>query len=166
MQNSETFNLTVRKAVREDMAQVYKLIKELADYEKLGDQVAIDEKILQDDFDSQPPAFSSMVAELPDGHIIGYALYYNSYSTWVGRSIFLEDLYVQPAYRGNGVGKQLLKAVAKVAQESQIRRIDFHVLSWNPTVEFYQKLGAVNLSQTEKWTLFRMDQDCINKLLS
>lgn len=72
----------------------------LAEYEKLEDQVAINDNILkQDGFDSDSPAFTCIVAELSDGHIVGYALYYNSYSTWVGKSILLEDLYVQPAYR-------------------------------------------------------------------
>ncbi|KAJ8965297.1 hypothetical protein NQ314_004226 [Rhamnusium bicolor] len=139
----------------------------LAEYEKLEHQVCIDDKILQKDgFDTENPAFTCIVAELSDGHIVGYALYYSSYSTWVGKSVLLEDLYVQPAYRRNGIGKQLFMAVAKIAHDAKIRRMDFHVLSWNPAGDFYKTLGAVNLTHTEKWHLFRMDQECLNKLFS
>lgn len=143
------------------------MFQALAEYEKLEHQVCIDDKILQEDgFDRESPAFTCIVAELSDGHIVGYALYYYSYSTWVGRSIFLEDLYVQPAYRRNGIGKQLFMAVAKIAHNANIRRMDFHVLSWNPAVDFYKSLGAVNLTQTEKWNFFRMDYDCLNQMFS
>lgn len=72
----------------------------MAEYEKLEKQVKINDEVLQaDGFDSANPAFTCIVAELSDGHIVGYALYYYAYSTWEGKSIFLEDLYVQPAYR-------------------------------------------------------------------
>ncbi|KAJ8921077.1 hypothetical protein NQ315_015873 [Exocentrus adspersus] len=167
MLKCQEFNVTIRKAKREDMVQVYKLIKALAEYEKLEHQVCIDDRILQrDGFDGDSPSFTCIVAELSDGHVVGYALYYNSYSTWVGRSILLEDLYVQPAYRRNGIGKQLFMAVAKIAHDAHIRRMDFHVLSWNPAVDFYKSLGAVNFTQTEKWHLFRMDQNCLSRLFA
>lgn len=119
----------------------------------------------KDGFDTNSPAFTCLVAELSDGHIMGYALYYTCYSTWLGRSIFLEDLYVQPAYRKNGIGRQLLLAVAKIAYETS-GRLDFHVLSWNPFISFYKSLGAVNLTHTEKWELFRMDQENLNALFN
>nr|CAI5849096.1 unnamed protein product [Callosobruchus analis] len=167
MLKCQEVNVTVRKAKRDDMVQVYKLIKALAEYEKLEHQVEINDKILQrDGFDSDSPAFTCIVAEISDGHIVGYALYYYSYSTWVGKSILLEDLYVQPAYRCNGIGTQLFMAVAKIAHEANIKRLDFHVLSWNPAVDFYKRMGAQNLTQSEKWTLFRMDHECLNKLFS
>ncbi|XP_019871335.1 thialysine N-epsilon-acetyltransferase [Aethina tumida] len=160
-------NVTIRKAKKEDMVQVYKLIKALAEFEKLEDQVRIDAAVLQKDgFDTDSPAFTCLVAELSDGYIIGYALFYSSYSTWLGKSILLEDLYVQPAYRRSGIGKQLFLAVAKIAHESPSKRMDFHVLSWNPASDFYKSLGAVNMTQTEKWQLFRMDEDCLNKLFA
>lgn len=126
----------------------------------------IDESVLQrDGFDSESPAFTCLVAEISDGHIMGYALYYTCYSTWLGKSVFLEDLYVQPAYRGNGIGKQLILAVAKIAYETS-GRLDFHVLSWNPAIEFYKSLGAVNLTTTEKWQLFRIDEEHLRQLFS
>lgn len=126
----------------------------------------IDESTLQrDGFDTDSPAFTCLVAEVSDGHIMGYALYYTCYSTWKGKSIFLEDLYVQPAYRGNGIGKQLILAVAKIAHETS-GRLDFHVLSWNPAIEFYKSLGAVNQTTTEKWQLFRIDQERLSQLFA
>ncbi|XP_045469835.1 thialysine N-epsilon-acetyltransferase [Harmonia axyridis] len=160
-------NVTIRKAKKEDMVQVFKLIRALAEFERLEDQVKIDASVLEKDgFDSENPAFTCLVAELSDGHIMGYALYYYSYSTWLGRSIFLEDLYVQAAYRGNGIGKQLFMAVAKIAHETQSKRMDFHCLCWNPAIRFYKSLGAINLTSTEKWQMFRIDKDCLDKLFS
>ncbi|KAJ8960978.1 hypothetical protein NQ318_020282 [Aromia moschata] len=149
MLKCQEFNITVRKAKREDMIQVYKLVKDIT---------------ARRSFDTESPAFTCIVAELSDGHIVGYALYYYSYSTWVGKSILLEDIYVQPAYRRNGIGRQLFMAVVKIAHDSKIRRMDFHVLSWNPAVDFYKRLGAVNLTVTDKWHIFRMDHRCIQRL--
>ncbi|CAH1369488.1 thialysine N-epsilon-acetyltransferase [Tenebrio molitor] len=158
-------NVTIRKAKKEDMVQVYKLIKDLAEFEKLEKQVKIDASVLvEDGFKTENPAFTCLVAELSDGHIMGYALYYISYSTWLGKSIFLEDLYIQPAYRKIGVGKQLFMAVAKIAHELPSKRMDFHVLSWNPAGDFYKSLGAENLTTSEKWQLFRLNEDALNKM--
>lgn len=67
-------------------------------------------------------------------------------------------------FRRNGIGRQLFMAVAKIAYDSEIRRVECHVLSWNPATDFYKRLGAVDLTATEKWTLFRLDNDCIKKL--
>ncbi|KAL3281375.1 hypothetical protein HHI36_004585 [Cryptolaemus montrouzieri] len=139
----------------------------LAEFEHLEDQVKIDASVLEKDgFDTESPAFTCLVAEISDGHIMGYALYYTSYSTWLGKSIFLEDLYVQAAYRGNGIGKQLFMAVAKIAHETQSKRMDFHCLSWNPAARFYEALGAVNLTKAEKWNMFRLDSASLDKLFS
>ncbi|XP_060518565.1 thialysine N-epsilon-acetyltransferase [Cylas formicarius] len=160
-------NVTIRKSKKEDMVQVYKLIKALAEFEKLEHTMKITAQDLENDgFNTDNPAFTCLVAEISDGHIMGYAIYYTSYSTWLGRSIFLEDLYVQPAYRRSGIGRELFLAVAKIAHESPSKRMDFHVLSWNPAIDFYKSLGAMDMTITEKWHHFRMDQDCLNKLFS
>ncbi|KAG5892416.1 hypothetical protein JTB14_003352 [Gonioctena quinquepunctata] len=160
------FNVSVRKAVRDDMIQVFGLIKELADFEKLGEKVKIDYKTLQEDgFGKATPDFECTVAELDDGRIVGYALFFYSYSTWLGKFISLEDLYVQEKYRSKGVGRQLLLSVVKIAKEQHFQKIDFNVLTWNPAIEFYKRLGAINLSETENWLRFRLDQDSINKLV-
>lgn len=179
MKCSET-SVKIRQAKKEDMRQVYKLIKvgiekkcklmnflfkELAEFEKLEDQVRINEEVLiKDGFETNNPAFTCLVAEASDGYIMGYALYFTCYSTWLGKSIFLEDLYVQPAYRQNGIGKQLFMSVAKIAHGLTSKRMDFHVLSWNPASDFYKSLGAVNISKTEKWELFRLNDEALNKM--
>ncbi|KAL1490464.1 hypothetical protein ABEB36_013152 [Hypothenemus hampei] len=138
---------------------------DLAEFERLEHTMTLDAATLEKDgFDSDTPAFTCLVAELSDGYIVGYALYYTSYSTWLGRSIFLEDLYVQPAYRKNGIGMQLFLAVAKIAHETPSKRMDFHVLSWNPAGDFYKRLGAVDMTIHEKWHHFRMDRVCLDRI--
>ncbi|XP_066143961.1 thialysine N-epsilon-acetyltransferase [Euwallacea fornicatus] len=167
MMKQQEINVTIRRAKKEDMAQVYKMIRALAEFEKLEHTMTLDAVTLEKDgFESENPAFTCLVAELSDGYIVGYALYYTSYSTWLGRSIFLEDLYVQPAYRKNGIGTQLFLAVAKIAHETSSKRMDFHVLSWNPAGDFYKRLGAVDMTVHEKWHQFRMDETCLNRLFS
>ncbi|XP_044266997.1 thialysine N-epsilon-acetyltransferase [Tribolium madens] len=167
MLDCSEINVIIRKAKKEDMIQVYKLIKALAEFEKLEDQVKIDEStLIKDGFETGNPAFTCLVAEVSDGHIVGYALFYMSYSTWLGKSVFLEDLYVQPAYRKIGIGKQLFMAVAKTAYELSSKRLDFHVLSWNPAVDFYKSLGAESLTVSEKWELFRLNEEALNKMFS
>lgn len=87
---------------------------------------------------------------------VGYALCFHTYSTWEGKSLFLEDLYVRPSHRKSGVGRQLFEHAARCAKERNCKRLDFHVLSWNPAKAFYEKMGAVNLSETEKWQYYRL----------
>lgn len=146
------------------MLQVHSMIQELADFEKLGDRVKITpEQLQKDGFDQSNPAFSCFVAEVAGGTLVGYALYYNWYSTWEGKSTFLEDLYVRQGYRKKGVGRALFLAAAKVGHETS-GRMDFHVLSWNPSIMFYKTLGAVDLSEEEDWKLFRLRQDALDKL--
>ncbi|CAH1109100.1 unnamed protein product [Psylliodes chrysocephalus] len=164
---SEEFNAIIRKAEKDDMVHVFEMIKELAAFEKLEDQVKIDYSVLeQDGFNGNRPFFGCIVAELPDHSLIGYALYYYCYSTWEGKAIFLEDLYVKPNYRRHGIGAKMFLAVMKTAHDAEIKRVDFHVLSWNPAIAFYKKMGAINLSETEDWTLFRMNHGSLQKLFS
>ena len=130
----------------------------------MEDQVKITPRVLQrDGFDEKHPAFDCFVAD-HDGSIVGYALYYTCYSTWVGKSVFLEDLYVRSDYRSLGVGLELFQSVGRVAHETS-HRMDFHVLSWNPATQFYEKLGAVNLTSAEKWQVYRMGEEALRKLV-
>lgn len=109
---------------------------------------------------SEPPIFFSFVAELNDDQnrskLVGYTISFFSYSTWQGKSYFLEDLYVKPEFRGSGVGNNLFKENVRFALEENCRRFDFHVLDWNPAKKFYEALGAKNLSEKEGWEFFRM----------
>ncbi|XP_023818399.1 diamine acetyltransferase 2 isoform X2 [Oryzias latipes] len=112
----------IRPAKKEDCKEISRLIMELAVYEKMPDQVKIAHEELERDGFCENPFFQCLVAEVPEEHkskegftVVGYALYFYTYSTWKGRSIFLEDLYVMPEFRGNGIGKGLLCKVAEVA---------------------------------------------------
>ncbi|XP_050071167.1 thialysine N-epsilon-acetyltransferase [Anopheles maculipalpis] len=96
--------------------------------------------------------------------LIGYAICYYSYSTWQGKSLALEDIYVRPAYRGNGYGELFFRALAKHAQDTHCSRMDFHVLNWNPATKFYQRMGAVDLTETESWHFYRVQKDAIGRL--
>lgn len=95
---------------------------------------------------------------------IGYALAYFSYSTWVGRSLHLEDLYVQPFYRFKGVGRLVIQKVAEYAREERAGRIDLDCLNWNPGSEFYKKLGANDITVCEDWHKFRFQANDIDRL--
>lgn len=101
---------------------------------------------------------------IPLHSIVGYALCFYSYSTWQGKSVFLEDIYVQPNYRKYGIGKMLLTRVAKHAKDENCKRIDLHVLEWNPARKFYEKLGSINMTSKEEWQYYRFDEKAIDQL--
>ena len=135
-------NIQIRKAKREDMGAVLKLIKELAEYEKALDQVENTEEQLQEDGFGTEPKFECFVAEDVD-HIIGFALYYTSYSTWKGNCLYLEDLLVTSAYRRRGVGKLLFDKLLQTAKDRGAGRFEWQVLDWNePAINFYKKYHA------------------------
>ncbi|XP_052889396.1 thialysine N-epsilon-acetyltransferase [Anopheles moucheti] len=96
--------------------------------------------------------------------LIGYAICYYSYSTWRGKTLALEDIYIRPAYRGNGYGELFFRALAKHALDNRCSRIDFHVLNWNPATKFYRRMGALDLTETECWHFYRLQKDAIEQL--
>ncbi|XP_044730474.1 thialysine N-epsilon-acetyltransferase-like [Chrysoperla carnea] len=159
-------DFNIRKAVSNDMIHVYGMIKELAEFENMPNGPQIDEKkLIEDGFESENPIFKCFVAECTDSKIVvGYAIYFPIYSTWEGRALFLEDLYVKPEYRKHHIGLKLIKAVAKQALSENCKRLDLHVLSWNPAMKFYEKLNAVNLTKSEDWNFVRFGTDAIAKL--
>lgn len=141
------------------------VFQELADFEAMssGPQLKAADLIRDGSLDGsgKPAIFHSFVAELKDeGHskLIAYSIAYFSYSTWQGKSFFLEDIYVKPQYRKTGVGKKIFTANVKFALEENCPRFDFHVLNWNPAKKFYESLGAINLSEKEGWEFFRLSQ--------
>jgi len=147
-------SLAVRKAAPGDEALILGFIRELADYEKLSDEVvATPAHLTKTLFCENPKAFA-LVAEL-DGEAIGFALYFFNYSTFLGRhGLYLEDLYVQAAHRGVGAGKALLARLAKIAVENDCGRMEWWVLDWNkPAIDFYKSLGAEAM---DEWTVFRL----------
>ena len=153
--------LTFRNAERRDTALILRFIKELADYEKMLDEVVADEVTLEEWlFDKQK---AEVIFAVVDGTEIGFALYFHNFSTFLGRAgIYLEDLYVRPEYRGMGYGKAILKKLASTAVERGCGRLEWWCLDWNkPSIDFYLSLGAEPMSD---WTVYRIAGDTLKQL--
>lgn len=151
--------MIIRKGTSQDIKAVLSLIQELAIFEKEPDAVEITLEGLKEDGFGKNPLYGLFVAEI-DSKIIGMALYYYKYSTWKGKSIHLEDLIVTESQRGNGAGKQLLERMVILAQEENVKRLEWNVLDWNkPAIDFYEQSGAEILKE---WQLVRLDENRIN----
>ncbi|KAF3705953.1 Diamine acetyltransferase 2 [Channa argus] len=169
---AKNMHFKIRQARKEDCKEVSRMIMELAVYEKMPDQVKISPEELERDGFCQNPFFECLVAEVPEEHkskegftIVGYTLYFYTYSTWKGRSLYLEDLYVMPEFRGNGIGKGLLSKVAEVGKKKQCVRLQLSVLNWNtPTLDFYAAKGAQDLTVSEGWHFIRFDEQNMGNL--
>ncbi len=135
--------LTIRSATPDDIPVVLSLIRELATYEKKRHKAVVTEDDLRRDGFGPQPKFRTLIAEW-QGEAAGYASFFYFYSTFQGRpALFLEDLFVLDKFRGKGIGKALLAAVAKLAIEEKCYGLRWEVLDWNrPAIEFYEKLGA------------------------
>lgn len=146
-------NFKIRFAGPGDIPAVLELIRELAEYEHMSDQVTATEELLKEWIFEKKKA-EILVAEL-DEVIIGYALFFHSFSTFLGRAgIFLEDLYVRSSYRGRGYGKELFKSVSALTAERGCGRMEWNCLDWNqPSIEFYRSLGA---EPQLGWTTYRL----------
>lgn len=152
----------LRSATKADVPLIRQFITELAEYEKLlHEMVADDETITRTMFGPKPYA-ECLIAEV-DGEPAGFALFFHTYSTFLGKpGLYLEDLFVRPAFRGAGIGKEFFKALARIAVERDCGRLEWNVLDWNePAIKFYQKLGANPLIG---WTKQRLDREAIEKL--
>ena len=152
----------LRPATRADVAAILRLIRALAEYEKLAHEVVATEAALADTLFGARPAAEVLLAE-EGGRAIGFALFFQNYSTFLARpGIYLEDLFVEPASRGHGVGKALLKAVAKLAVERKCGRLEWSVLDWNePAIGFYRSLGARPMAD---WTVMRVTGASLERL--
>jgi GNAT superfamily N-acetyltransferase len=154
--------LVIRKAVASDVPQMLELIRDLARYEQQAEAVtATESDLLRDGFGSHP-RYSCLMADW-SGQPAGFALYFHNYSTWQGRwGLYLEDLFVRPEVRGNGIGKALLLELAATAVREGCGRFQWQVLDWNqPAIGFYEKLGAVALKQ---WVTMRVEGDALERL--
>jgi GNAT superfamily N-acetyltransferase len=155
-------SITIIPATLGDVPTILALIRELAEYEKLLDKVVATEASLRRDLFGPRPIIEVLIGRL-GGQPVGYALFFHNYSTFLARpGIYLEDVFVKPAARGKGVGKALLRAVARAARDRGCGRMEWSVLNWNtPAIEFYESLGAEPL---EEWTTYRMDEAAISAL--
>jgi GNAT superfamily N-acetyltransferase len=153
--------MTIREATREDAALILQLVRELAEYERAPDAVKIGTaELVRDGFPANGGEryFECMLAE-DDGQPAGMALFFPVYSTWRGRALHLEDLFVRPQFRGQGIGKALLSRVAAAAVERGCALLYWHVLDWNtPAIDFYRSLGAAPL---EDWRRMRLGDDAL-----
>lgn len=156
----------IRKATAEDAATLLQLIQGIAEYERLSDSVrCTTDSLLQYGF-SQRPFFEALLYDMSEEQglrTVGFALYFFTYSTFTGKpTLYLEDLFVRPEYRGHGIGSKLFAELVRIANEVGCGRMEWSVLDWNePAINFYQKLGAVAMSE---WTVFRLDETALSQL--
>ena len=147
-------SLRIAPALESDVPVILDFIRQLADYEKLSGEVAATEESLRDTLFGARPYAEVLIAyweEMP----VGVALFFHNYSTFLAKpGIYLEDLFVNPAARGKGIGKALLTRLAELALERGCGRVEWAVLDWNaPSIEFYQRMGARAM---DEWTTFRL----------
>lgn len=154
--------LCLRLAAPEDVPVLLSLIRELAAFEHLEDQVQADEATLTAALFCHRHVAQAVLAVF-DGVVVGFAVYFHNFSTFLGRAgLYLEDLYVQPHARGRGVGTWLIGFVAKIAVERQCGRFEWSVLDWNTrAVDFYRALGAVAM---DEWTVQRVTGEALARL--
>ena len=154
--------MTVRRICPDDVPAVVGLVRELAEYERALHEVRVTEEQLRACLFRDSPALFGHVAE-HEGEVVGVALWFLNFSTWRGtHGIYLEDLFVKPAQRGRGLGKELLRTLAEVCVERGYSRLEWSVLDWNtPSIDFYRKAGAVPM---DEWTVFRLTDDALTRL--
>jgi len=155
---------TIRFGRPADISTIYGLIKGLADYERLADEMVGTEALLHEHLFGARPYAEVLIAEAGD-KAVGFALFFHNYSTFLTRpGIYLEDLFVLPDERGRGYGKALLTALGRLAVERNCGRLEWSVLDWNePSIQFYRSLGAVGM---DEWTINRVTGEALERLAS
>jgi GNAT superfamily N-acetyltransferase len=158
--NNSSSEILIRLAEKQDVSTILSFIKDLAEYEKLTDEVIADEESLENFLFSTRPFAEVFIAEY-GMKLVGFALFFHTFSTFMGKpGLYLEDLYVKPEMRGKGVGKTLFRKVAQMALERDCGRLEWSVLNWNePAIGFYKKLGAQAMNE---WTVYRLSGDSLS----
>ena len=134
--------ITIRQSQKEDMPKVLEYIQELATYEKAPDEMENTVEDLKKNGFGDNKVFDCIVAEI-ENNVVGFALYYTGYSTWKGRTLYLEDFLVSEDYRGKGIGRLLFNQVILEAKKRNVKRMDWQVIDWNePAISFYSKYNA------------------------
>ncbi len=154
--------VSIRAATADDAPLIRQLIAELAEYERLADAAVATDEGLREQLFGEHPAAEVLVAEV-NGEPAGFALFFHNFSTFLGkRGLYLEDLFVRPAFRGMGLGRHLMASLAKIAVQRNCGRFEWSVLDWNaPAIGFYRGLGASGL---DDWTVQRLEGDALRSL--
>ena len=156
--------MSIREATPADVPEILAMIHELADYEKAPHEVVATPGLLREALFGPDPAVYALMAEDDDsGAVVGFALWFRNFSTWLGRhGVYLEDLYVRPSHRGHGYGKALLQELARIAVERGYGRFEWWVLDWNtPAIDFYRSIDAVPM---DEWTVYRVTGEPLRRL--
>ncbi len=153
----------IEPATVADVPDILAMIRGLAEYEKLADQVTATEEVLRASLFGDSPAAEVVFARVGEERV-GFAVFFESFSTFLGkRGLYLEDLFVKPEHRGRGHGRSLLAYLARLAVERGCGRLEWAVLNWNtPAIEFYKGLGA---APQDEWTVFRLTEDRFRRLI-
>ena len=157
--------IQTRSAAPTDCAEILAMVRELAAFEKLEQEAVATEGELRLALFGPRPSAEALIALDRNGRTMGFALFFASFSTFLGRAgLYLEDLYVRPEARGAGLGRALLRALAQIAEERHAGRLEWSVLDWNGrAIEFYERLGA---RPVDGWTRYRMTDASIRALAS
>lgn len=149
--------MIIRDGEKKDIPVIFKFIRDLAIYENAEHEVLASEKDIEKTLFNKEIPTKSLICEI-DGTPIGFAVYFYNYSTWLGKhGIYLEDLYIDPKFRGMGYGKKLIKKVAKIAVNNGCDRFQWSCLDWNkPSLDFYNSIGAEQLNE---WIALRLSGD-------
>jgi len=159
---SETTTIKVVAASDRDVPLILQMIRDLAEYERMSDQVVATEAGLREVLFGPRPQAEVLVAYAGE-RPAGFALFFHNFSTFVGRrGLYLEDLFVKPEFRGLGIGRRLLTELARIAVERNCGRFEWSVLDWNePAIGFYEKLGA---QMMKEWRIFRLTGESLKQL--
>lgn len=153
----------IERASEKHLSLILSFIKELAEYERLSHEVVATEELLRDELFGPRPAAEVILAYDDADAPAGFALFFHSFSTFLGRrGLYLEDLYVKPELRGHGIGRALLAHLAQLALARNCGRLEWAVLNWNePAIKFYRRIGAAPM---DDWTTFRLTGEALNRL--
>lgn len=162
-------SVQIREANPEDIDAIFKFIHKLADYERAAHEAVLSKDHLFDSLFGENPQVFCVLSTISDGQgatsevITGFAIWHLNYSTWLAKhGLYIEDLFVDPGYRGLGHGKALLRYLAKICVDRGYPRLQWWVLDWNkPAIDFYESIGAKAM---DEWTVFRVSGDELQKL--
>ncbi len=162
MREADAPGLVIRPAAEDDVPLVLALIKELAEYERMADQVVATEADVHRSLFGATPHAEAVIATLGETPV-GFALFFHSFSTFLAKpGLYLEDLYVKEEFRGRGFGRQLLVHLARIATSRGCGRFEWSVLDWNEVaIRSYRRAGAVPL---DEWTVYRLTGDALDRL--